>query len=195
MANRGCSSVLLAALAALAARASAQEMDESSFGGPSHAELDAAFRPTERLLCQACNVAVTELWRANPRLREDVSTMTTLKRRERETDIYEVMDSIFCAEGAALRYVLDPYTYGRACKLFLERYNEDFDVERRLIAGVDGAHFHDLASSVCRDACKNVPPTERVPQDAPRDRPPQQGGLRLGGDEGGAPPEGWKSDL
>ena len=189
--------VALAALAAraalalaLAARAAAQDVDETNFGGPSHAEMDERFRPTERLLCQACNVAVTELWRANPQLREDVATMTLKKRRERETDIYEVMDAIFCAEGSALRYAMEPYTYGRACKAFLERYNEDFDVEKRLIAGVAGSHFHDLAESVCRDACANVPPVERVPPDAPRG-PPPSGMQRLGGDESSGVPDGF----
>ena len=164
---------VLSALLALSAAAAAlaQEVDEDNFGGLSHAERDAAFAPTPTFLCQCCNVAVTELWRANPKLREDVKALSTQKRRERMTDIYEVMDAIFCAEGAALRYALDPYTYGRGCKLFLERFNEDFDVEKRLIAGVPGSHFHDLASSVCRDACEGVPGEDRVPPDAQRDAP------------------------
>lgn len=160
---------LLCALLAVAVAARAQEVDEENFGGLSHEQRDAAFKPTQTFLCQCCNVAVTELWRANPKLREDVGALSTPKRRERMTDIYEVMDGIFCAEGAAIRYTLDPYTYGRGCKLFLERYNEDFDVEKRLIAGVPGSHFHDLASSVCRDVCEGVPGVDRVPPDAKRE--------------------------
>jgi hypothetical protein len=160
---------LLCALLAVAVAARAQEIDEDNFGGLSHEQRDAAFKPTQTFLCQCCNVAVTELWRANPKLREDVGALSTPKRRERMTDIYEVMDGIFCAEGAAIRYALDPYTYGRGCKLFLERYNEDFDVEKRLIAGVPGSHFHDLASSVCRDVCEGVPGVDRVPPDAKRE--------------------------
>jgi hypothetical protein len=160
---------LLGALLAVALAARAQEVDEDNFGGLSFEQRDAAFKPTQTFLCQCCNVAVTELWRANPKLREDVGALSTPKRRERMTDIYEVMDGIFCAEGAAIRYALDPYTYGRGCKLFLERYNEDFDVEKRLIAGVPGSHFHDLASSVCRDVCEGVPGVDRVPPDAKRE--------------------------
>ncbi len=165
---------VLLALAAASLLAAAQEVEETAFGGQSHAELDAAFRATPKLLCQACNVAVTEMWRANEGLREDVAALSVAKRRERETDIFGAMDSYFCAEGAAIRYVLNPYTYGRACKAFLERFNEDFEVEARLVAGVAGSHYHDLASSVCRDACKGIADADRVPADAPRDAPRQQ---------------------
>ena len=162
----------LAALAALAPiGARGQEVEEDTFGAASFEDRLSSFKATPKLLCQACNVAVTEMWRANPKLREDVSKLSQFKRREREADIFGAIDAFFCAEGAAIRYVLDPVVYGRACKVFLERFNNDNEVETRLIAGAPGGHYFDLANSVCRDVCKDVPDLDRVPPDAPRDAP------------------------
>ena len=65
-----------------------------------------------------------------------------------------------------MRYDVSPVHFGRACKLFVERHNDEAVVEARLVKGVPGGHYFDFQSSVCKEACAAFPGVQHMPSDA-----------------------------
>jgi hypothetical protein len=136
----------------LAPLAGAQgDFEQDFFGGE---DPDLLPPPGLKAMCQACSIGVTEVWRRTPALRADPATLDVRARREREATAFEVTERGFCAESNFLYYAGSHMVRGRDCKAFLERFNDESQVEERLSAGVPGGHYFDLQNSVCKEVCE-----------------------------------------
>ena len=136
----------------LAPRAGALgDFEQDFFGGE---DPDLLPPPGLKAMCQACSIGVTEVWRRTPALRADPATLDVRARREREATAFEVTERGFCAESNFLYYAGSHMVRGRDCKAFLERFNDESQVEERLSAGVPGGHYFDLQNSVCKEVCE-----------------------------------------
>lgn len=134
------------------------DFEQDFFGGE---DPDLLPPPGLKAMCQACSIGVTEVWRRTPELRADPATLDVRARREREATAFEVTERGFCAESNFLYYAGSHMVRGRDCKAFLERFNDESQVEERLSAGVPGGHYFDLQNSVCKEVCEYRGPPAR----------------------------------
>jgi hypothetical protein len=131
------------------------------FGGNDPDNLPTA---TKHQMCQACAMSTIQLHQRSPILKLDVGKLSPQKRFEREEFAFSVTEIGFCAEVSFISYDVHHATAGKWCKDFLDRYNEDQQVEERLAKGVPGGDGFDLKELVCKDVCKNIPEREHFPK-------------------------------
>ena len=131
------------------------------FGGDDPDSLPPA---TKHQMCQACAMSTIQLHQRSPILKLDVGKISAQKRFEREEFAFAVTEVGFCAEVSFISYDVHHATAGKWCKDFLDKYNEDQQVEERLAKGVPGGDGFDLKELVCKDVCKNIREKDHFPQ-------------------------------
>ena len=121
-------------------------------------------KATKHQMCQACAMSTIQLHQRSPILKLDVGKISAQKRFEREEFAFAVTEVGFCAEVSFISYDVHHATAGKWCKDFMDKYNEDQQVEERLAKGVAGGDGFDLKELVCKDVCKNIPEKDHFPQ-------------------------------
>ncbi len=123
-------------------------------------------------MCASCFSGTIELLKQITPLQEDGRKLKKQsQRREREIMIHEATGNL-CSEINFFDYTGFPPSYVKACKAFLDEYNDDSVVEERLF---EGGEPEAAAERVCKEVCEGfsyaqkktsyAPPSE-IPKDA-----------------------------
>ena len=134
---------LMEAAAAQKGGNEAQSYDAAKQVKPDFDPLDYPVLVTKSLMCRSCYAAVKEIRRHLPEL------FRMKKKMSRELLMFDAIDH-FCDEGHFMDYTGFPYEFVKGCRAFLDRYNDDSEVERRLVApGTTDTHCRAVCAEVC----------------------------------------------
>jgi hypothetical protein len=86
----------------------------------------------------------------------------------------------FCEENNFFEYTGYPLSFVKGCKAFMDRYNDDSMVERRMLQAKD---VSGMVSSVCKEVCAAFPEADRHTTYAQGGEDPTVGFDRRGSDE------------
>lgn len=82
--------------------------------------------------------------------------------------MFEALEK-FCEEGLFFPYTGFPYEFVKNCEKFLDEYNDDSIVERRMLTG---GTVEEQRARVCAEVCEDIPEEKRLTSYSPPDMDP-----------------------